>query len=243
MLNPEEKIRILKILNEGEIEIEGQFTWGSNFTFLCNVTHKEQQLPAVYKPARGERPLWDFPEETLGRREVAAYLVSEAGGWSFVPPTVYRTDAPEGEGSLQYFIPHNPEITYFSLSNEEKHMLHPVVIFDVVINNTDRKGGHILQDDEKNFWLIDHGVTFHEMPKLRTVIWDFAGQPIPGDLIEQLKALKNKLETDRRLISNLQKMISVEELQAMIERIRFLLETGVFPLPGEEVYPYPWPPV
>jgi hypothetical protein len=243
MHTPQDKSRLLKFLQKGEIIIEGQFTWGSNFTLLCNVVHEGENIPAVYKPARGERPLWDFPEESLGKREVAAFLISEASGWGFVPPTVYRMDAPEGEGSLQYFIPHDPEITYFSLSTGEKQQLQTVVLFDVIINNTDRKGGHILRDDELNYWLIDHGVTFHQIPKLRTVIWDFAGLPITGSLFEQINDLKKKLEPSSELNKNMLEFISPEELQAMLTRIDLLLETGIYPFPGEEVYPYPWPPV
>ena len=243
MLNSEEKTRILNILKNGEMTIDGQFSWGSNFTLLCSVVLEKESIPAVYKPARGERPLWDFPEETLGKRETAAYLISEAGGWHMVPPTIYRTDAPEGEGSLQYFIPHDSEITYFSLSAAEKQSLQTVVLFDLVINNTDRKGGHILRDKDLNYWLIDHGVSFHQTPKLRTVVWDFAGQPISDSLLEQLSALKGKLKNSFELSKSLLDYISVEELQAMHERISLVLETGIFPLPGEEVYPYPWPPV
>ena len=243
MLSKEEKNHLLEILEKGKINIEGQFTWGSNFTLLCNVVHKEESIPAVYKPAKGERPLWDFPEESLGKRETAAYLISEAGGWYMVPPTVYRTDAPEGEGSLQYFIPHDPQITYFSLSTAEKLLLQHVALFDVVINNTDRKGGHILRDKDMDFWLIDHGVSFHQTPKLRTVIWDFAEQPIPGSLLEQLVALKIKFNNSSELTKVMLDHISEEELQATLERIDQLLKTGIFPSPGEEVYPYPWPPV
>ncbi len=243
MLSIKDKTRILNILNNGEIKVEGQFAWGSNFTLLCHVAYKDESIPAVYKPARGERPLWDFPEESLGKRETAAYLVSEAGGWYMVPPTVYRTNAPEGEGSLQYFIPHDPEITYFKLSAAEKLSLKPVALFDAVINNTDRKGGHILRDKDMNYWLIDHGVSFHQKPKLRTVVWDFAGMPIPGDLLDQLSALKEKFEPGSEFIKNILDHISAEELQAMQQRVVSLLEEGTFPVPGEEVSPYPWPPV
>lgn len=243
MLSIEEKTRILNILTNGEIEVEGQFAWGSNFTLLCHVTHNDENIPAVYKPARGERPLWDFPEESLGKRETAAYLISEAGGWHMVPPTVYRTDAPEGEGSLQYFIPHDPEITYFSLSPSDKLSLKPVALFDAVINNTDRKGGHILRDKEMSYWLIDHGVSFHQKPKLRTVVWDFAGMPISEEHLKQLSALKEKYEPGSEDSKELLNYISPEELQAMLQRIDHLLETLIFPVPGEEVSPYPWPPV
>ena len=223
--------------------MEGLIPWSSNATLLVTVQDAELSTLGVYKPQRGERPLWDFPEESLGKREVAAFLISEASGWGFVPPTVYRIDAPEGEGSLQYFIPHDPEITYFSLSTGEKHQLQTVVLFDVIINNTDRKGGHILRDDELNYGLIDHGVTFHQIPKLRTVIWDFAGQPISGSMFEQINNLKKKLEPGSELNKNMLEFISAEELQAILTTIDLLLEKGIYPFPGEEVYPYPWPPV
>ncbi len=217
--------------------------WGSNYTFLCQVECGEPLLRAVYKPTRGERPLWDFPGETLAGREVAAYLVSEAGGWHMVPPTVFRQDGPEGSGSLQLFVDHDPDFHYFNFSQEERERLRPVDLFDIVINNTDRKGGHIFFDDDDHIWLIDHGVCFHVQPKLRTVVWDFANQPIPEDCQQQIRTLKDKLDPGQETHQELSEYLSPKEIQAMISRIDGLLQAGVFPGPSDRRYSYPWPPV
>jgi uncharacterized repeat protein (TIGR03843 family) len=235
--------QIINCLNMGTISVEGQFMWGSNYTFLCQVEYQDSSQQAVYKPVRGERPLWDFPSETLSGREVAAFLVSQAGGWDFVPPTVYRHEAPTGPGSLQYYIEHNPEYHYFNFSPEDKARLRPVALFDAVINNTDRKGGHILKDPEEKLWLIDHGVCFHAEPKLRTVIWDFAEQPLNPDESRQLQAIKEKLEQGTSLYKELSNYLSPREIQAMCTRIVRLLETKIFPAPTSNRYALPWPPV
>ena len=155
------------------------------------VRYAGQELPAVYKPIRGEQPLWDFPDNTLARREVAAYLVSEALGFHFVPYTTLREDGPfYGEGSLQQYIEYDPEYHYFSFSQEDKERLRPVAFFDLLVNNADRKGSHVLiEKDTDKLWVIDHGICFHEEDKLRTVIWDFAGKPIPGELCGTLHTL------------------------------------------------------
>ena len=217
--------------------------WGSNYTFLCNLTYQNHQLKAVYKPVRGERPLWDFPNETLAGREVAAYLVSEYAGWDFVPLTIYRQDAPSGPGSLQQYIEHDPEHHYFKFTPEERQLLRSVAVFDAVINNTDRKGGHVMVDNQGKLWLIDHGVCFHTQPKLRTVIWDFAGQPLPTAEIERIRALHGMLNPEQPLHQELCQYLSLHELRATQQRITDLLEEGVFPSPVEERYSYPWPPV
>ncbi len=243
MNQPSDKVELLKCLKLGEVEIEGQFMWGSNYTFLCNLTYETCDFKVVYKPVRGERPLWDFPNETLAGREVAAYLVSEYGGWCFVPPTVYRHDGPSGPGSLQLYVEHDPEHHYFRFSPEERKLLKSVAVFDAVINNTDRKGGHVMLDNDGKLWLIDHGVCFHVQPKLRTVIWDFAGQPLPEGETERLAALHTMLKPDQPLNLELCQYLSAHELRAMQLRIQELLESGVFPSPVEERYSYPWPPV
>ena len=179
---PPSSEQVLSILEFGDFTPKGKFLWGSNFTFLVEVTHREGDVLAVYKPTRGERPLWDFPPATLAGREVAAYIVSEALGWGFVPPTVYRANGPEGPGSLQLYIDHEAEYHYFNFSDGDRQRLRPVVLFDLLINNADRKGSHLLIDSEKNLWLIDHGICFHAEYKLRTVVWDFAGELIPERL-------------------------------------------------------------
>lgn len=217
--------------------------WGSNYTFLAEVQQGEDVLPAVYKPRKGERPLWDFPAATLTHREVAAYLVSEALGWELVPPTVYRRRGPIGPGSLQLYVEHDPEVHFFTLSHEQRQQLRPVVLFDILINNADRKGGHLLFDPGGHLWLIDHGLCFHEEEKLRTVIWDFAGEPIPADLLANLQAFQGQLASDTELTRLLGTHLKHLEIAAMQQRAQALLESGAFPNPPEDRRPYPWPPV
>jgi hypothetical protein len=234
---------IINTLLEGEITLKGQFTWGSNYTFLAEVQHEEATLPAVYKPRKGEQPLWDFPAATLTHREVAAYLVSEALGWDFVPPTVYRRRGPIGPGSLQLYVEHDPEIHFFTLSAEERQTLRPVAIFDILINNADRKGGHLLVSPDGHLWLIDHGICFHEEDKLRTVIWDFAGEAIPEGLLADVKTLLEKLAPETELSTALAEHLKAVEIGALRQRARTLLKTCTFPNPPEDRRPYPWPPV
>jgi uncharacterized repeat protein (TIGR03843 family) len=234
---------LIEVLQHGEIHVTGQFMWGSNYTFLCDVTYKEQVIQAIYKPVRGERPLWDFPNETLSGREVAAYLLSEGGNWHLVPPTVFRQQAPVGPGSLQSYVEHDPEYHYFQFSEEDKARVRPVVLFDVVANNTDRKAGHILIDPNGKLWLIDHGVCFHVEPKLRTVLWEFAGQSLTADEKSQLEALKAKLLPEKELYQQLCNYLSRREIQAICDRIDATLQAGIFPLPRQDRYSMPWPPV
>jgi uncharacterized repeat protein (TIGR03843 family) len=224
-------------LQQGTLEIRGQFTYGSNSTFLVSV---DNQLEAVYKPIRGEQPLWDFPSETLAGREVAAFLVSEALGWRLVPPTVLRSDAPYGPGSLQLRIPHDPEQHYFTLDEATRQRLRPAALFDLIINNADRKGGHILLDAENKIWLIDHGISFHAEPKLRTVIWDFATEAIPQDLLANIAQLAAGLELPQAT-PDLAAYLNSAELAALSARIAALLADPVFPLPSEEQRQVPWP--
>ncbi|MBI3158328.1 MAG: SCO1664 family protein [Chloroflexi bacterium] len=239
ILHPE----TLAALQTGEFTVQGQFMWGSNHTFLADVACAGRALKAVYKPTLGERPLWDFPVESLAGREVAAYLVSEAGGWHMVPPTVFRADGPAGRGSLQLYVEHDPELHYFNFTPEQRARLMPVALFDAVVNNTDRKGGHVLVGPDERFWLIDHGICFHVQPKLRTVIWDFAGQAIPEDEIERLKALRTQLAGEASLRRDLEPHLSEAEVGATLARIDALLAARRFPRPTNDRYSYPWPPV
>lgn len=218
--------------------------WGSNYTFFVEIEYDDQTFKGVYKPVQGEKPLWDFPAHTLAGREVAAYLVSEAGGWHHVPPTVYRAEGPSGAGSLQFYVEHNPEHHYFNFSDEEKARLRTVALFDVIINNTDRKGGHVLvEEGVGRFWLIDHGVCFHAQPKLRTVIWDFAGEALTGEECSQLNILKDKLVEGGGLFLQLSQFLNDLEILAISYRIKLLLDAGGFPSPSEDRYSYPWPPI
>jgi uncharacterized repeat protein (TIGR03843 family) len=235
---------ILTTLQKGEITIKGEFLWGSNYTFLSEVVHAGVTLQAVYKPTRGERPLWDFPAATLARREVAAYTLSEALGWKIVPPTVFTRKGPVGPGSLQLFIEHDPEYHYFNFSDEDRQRLRPVVLFDILINNADRKGSHILLDPDKHIWLIDHGICFHVEDKLRTVVWDFAGEPLPADLCEQIRNMQEILgNKENSLEKDLHKYLSSEEIAAIKERADRLVGSGTFPNPHTSRRFQPWPPL
>ncbi|HKJ28484.1 MAG TPA: SCO1664 family protein [Anaerolineales bacterium] len=239
----EDQATILAHLSQGEIEVSGQFMWGSNYTFLCSISYQDETIQAVYKPTRGERPLWDFPNETLAGREVAAYLISQAGGWEMVPPTVYREDAPAGPGSLQLFIEHDPDYHFLNFSADDKARTRAVALFDAVANNTDRKAGHVLVGEDHHLWLIDHGVCFHTHPKLRTVIWDFAGQPLTEAEQTQLSELRTALASNSKLLEDLNEYLSHREILAVIRRIDQLLESGCFPYPDENRPHMPWPPV
>jgi len=233
--------RTIEILQKGSIQIEGQFTFSSNYTFLTSIEFENSSCKAVYKPQKGETPLWDFSPDTLANRETAAFLISEMLSWGHVPPTIIRADAPFGRGSLQLFIPHNPEINYFSLSEEIKENLRPVVVFDLIVNNADRKGGHIIIDDQGQIWLIDHGICFHHQPKLRTVIWDFIGERISDKIILDLHLLNDKLEQNSPLISELEQLLSLQELTALKKRVEHIIRVPFFPVPDKNSRPFPFP--
>ncbi len=231
---------VLEALRLSPLSLMGQFIWGSNSTFLVTLDHPTGPIPAVYKPAKGERPLWDFPEGTLASREVAAYLCSQALGWDLVPPTVLRREGPLGPGSVQLFVDADPEQHYFTFSPQDKQRLRPVVTLDWVINNADRKSGHILLSPHSRLWLIDHGVCFHPQDKLRTVVWDFVGEPIPQSLLDSLVRFESSLQPNAELRNALATLLSADELAALGERVRRLQAQRRFPAPGRG-RPYPWP--
>jgi uncharacterized repeat protein (TIGR03843 family) len=228
-------------LLHGEIDLKGQFLLGSNYTFLVTVRYQQQELPAVYKPERGQQTLWDFPAASLARREVAAYLVSQALGFGFVPVTVLR-QGPFGAGSLQQYIDHNPNLHYFSFKPADRQRLRPVVLFDLLVNNADRKGSHILlQKRTRKLFLIDHGLCFHEEDKLRTVIWDFVGENLPEELVTALETFQTLLH--QQLSSQLQPYLSLAEIDALEARLEALLTRPVFPAPPEDRRAFPYPPL
>lgn len=233
--------RLLEALGKGEMEMKGLLPWGSNYTFLVYINYEDLHLPAVYKPARGERPLWDFPDGTLYKREVAAYIVCESLGWGFVPPTVCR-DGVEGVGSVQFCVDADPEDHYFNFQEDEKEFLKPIVVFDIIANNADRKGGHVLRDRQGEMWAIDHGLCFHTDPKLRTVLWDFAGQPIPEDILTPIQKFRNDLKPSSQLTQLLLQLIDKTEIDALKRRADRLLTTGCYPMAGSGRH-YPWPPL
>jgi uncharacterized repeat protein (TIGR03843 family) len=235
--------RLRDILEQGEIELKGQFTRGNNYTFLASIRMDGTEIPAVYKPARGEQPLWDFPVNTLARREVCAYLVSQALGLGLVPFTILR-DGPLGLGSLQQFIDHNPAYHYFNFRKPDLERLRPAVFFDLLVNNADRKGSHILvQKRTRKLYLIDHGLCFHAEDKLRTVVWDFAGEPIPADMLSALSNFQADLTGVGGLSAALEPYLSPEELEALRRRTDVLLESGRFPFPPEDRRSFPFPPI
>jgi uncharacterized repeat protein (TIGR03843 family) len=239
-MNSEDTDKLLQTLTHGEIEVVGQFRWSSNFTFLVEVCEEDQRLPAVYKPTQGERPLWDFPQGTLAAREVAAYLTSQLLGWDLVPPTTLRENGPAGPGSIQLFIHADPERHYFTFTEAEKQRLRPVALFDLLINNADRKGGHILLDAQEQIVLIDHGLCFHEENKLRTVLWDFIGEPIPDALLEDIQKLLHRVEHEDALVNAYTALVSPAELEALLQRARGLLLNRRYPEP-QTGRPYPYP--
>lgn len=235
----------MEILTKGRLTLKGEFLWGSNYTFLVLLEHEGESVQGVYKPIRGERPLWDFPPASLARREVAAYLVSEFLGWNLVPPTIYRKNAPLGAGSIQLFVEHNPEYHYFKFSVEDIQRLRPAVVFDLLINNADRKGSHVMIDPKNHMWLIDHGVCFHVEDKLRTVFWDFIGEDIPDVLCTDLERLEIELEPERNqsstLFLELSPHLSRSETLALARRAHHIRSQGNFPAPDPNRRPFPWP--
>lgn len=238
-----DKIDLLLALRQGELSLQGQFLQGSNYTFLGDLIYDDACLKVVYKPTRGEQPLWDFPTGSLSKREVAAYLLSEALGWELVPPTIYRHDAPMGPGSLQLYIEHDDNYHYFNFKEADRQRLRPTMAFDLLVNNADRKGSHVIMDENQHIWLIDHGVCFHTDDKLRTVIWDFASEPIPKLLANDIRRVVPGLQKGHPLYQELLSYLRSEEIAAVEKRARKLLSSGTYPRPPEQRRAYPWPPV
>lgn len=230
-------------LRHAPFEVVGRFADASNATLLVRFSDGTDDL-AVYKPQRGEAPLWDFPDGTLHRREVAAYVVSELLGWDLVPQTVLRDDGPFGVGSLQRFVQHDPSRHYFALLEEGRpdllDELRRMVVFDIVIDNADRKGGHVLVEetaDGERIRLVDHGVTFNAERKLRTVAWDFAGQPVPEDLRGEVAVLGQRGGEIRQALDGL---LSPIEVGVLLQRMQSIAGLDVFPEPSGP-RPFPWP--
>lgn len=255
-------------LRSAPLEVVGRFADASNATLLVRLLDRDdrdlealrEELGrdpelddldpldlAVYKPQRGERPLWDFPQGTLHRREVAAYLVDEALGWGLVPLTVLREEGPFGVGSLQRFVPHDPDRHYFRVVEDGDPVLvaqlRAMVLLDIVIDNADRKGGHVLVEGaadggEEHLRVVDHGVTFNVVHKLRTVAWDLAGHPVPDDLRADLDRLREALAGD--LASRLGLLLDTAEVDRLRERTVRALELELLPEPIGD-HPFPWP--
>lgn len=230
---------ILNHLRQGRLELTGRFVWGSNDTYLARVITTDGEFQAVYKPSRGEQPLWDFPDGSLAARETAAYLTSRALGWDLVPPTVLRPEGPIGGGSVQLYVEAEADRHYFTFTPQDKQRLRPAAVFDLLINNADRKGGHVLLAGDGRLWLIDHGVCFHREDKLRTVLWDFVGEAIPPALLEDLRSFRGRLRHGD-LRDQLTDLLSPAEVAALERRSDRLLADPRFPPPGRG-RPYPWP--
>jgi len=226
--------QVVELLLTGDMALQGLFPWSSNYTFLVSLTRPStpaEEVLAVYKPCRGERTLWDFPEGTLCRREFASYLVSQALGWPRIPPVVFRENGPHGPGSAQLFINADYEAHYFNL----RHLplftedFRRIALFDDIVNNADRKGGHCLKDKNGQIWAIDHGLTFHVERKLRTVIWEFSDENIAAPLLRDLKRLRELLDEPGEFYQALAQVITLAEMRAFRRRVDRLLATARFP--------------
>jgi uncharacterized repeat protein (TIGR03843 family) len=258
----------LEVLSLGDIDIQGRIMPASNATFYATATLAETTIECVYKPVAGERPLWDFPDGTLARREVAAYVVSEALAWNVVPPTVLRGDGPAGPGMLQAWrepdpgqdpvdlVPHGavPEGYLHvldaydgddrpvSLVHEDCEPLRRMAVFDVVVNNADRKGGHVLPMDDGHRFGVDHGVAFHVDDKLRTVLWGWARDPLDGTDAADVEGLVERLSSSgAELAAVLAELLTPREVHATLVRCERLLRRGMMPVPSSGRPSIPWP--
>jgi uncharacterized repeat protein (TIGR03843 family) len=241
-----ERDAALEVLTEGEIEVVGRIVGSSNNALFVNVTQTcpdpvgVRSMAAVYKPTLGERPLDDFPDGTLTRREVAAWFVSEASGWGIVPPTILR-DGPFGEGMLQAFVEPDPAVDVVEMVLGDDPRLRRMAAFDAAVNNTDRKGGHILPiDGGTHIHGVDHGVCFSPVPKLRTVLWGWRGEPLDDDELDGLTRIREALDGELR--TALGSLLSRPEVRATTRRLDTLLAERRFPLPSPTWPAIPWPP-
>lgn len=254
---------VMRRLRDDELTVEGRLTEASNATLRC-VVGSPPTLGCVYKPVAGERPLWDFPTWTLTRREVAAYAISEALGWHLVPSTVWREDGPGGEGMCQLWIDEDPQAAMVSvvrpgrvppgwrevfeaedgagrpvvLVHADNEAVARIAVFDLIVNNADRKGGHLLTDAAGRVWGIDHGVTFAAEDKLRTVLWGWAGEPIPDALLSCVDMLHDSLGSS---FDPVDRWLDESERQALRQRVRGVLASPAFPAPSGRWPAIPWP--
>ncbi|MGW4032146.1 SCO1664 family protein [Streptomyces sp. NPDC004838] len=265
---PPGSLTAVDLLAKGELTVRGQVREASNAVLLCSVSYEGEQASCVYKPVAGERPLWDFPDGTLAQREVAAYEVSEALGWGLVPPTVLR-DGPYGQGMVQLWIDADPSASLLALVEDEEPgdgwkavgfadvgegrtallvhaddaRLRRLAVLDAVINNGDRKGGHLLPSPDGSLYAIDHGVTFNVDARLRTLLWGWAGTPLPPESLSALEALSAALSPGEALATRLAELLTPAEVDAARSRVKALLATGSHPTPSGEWPAIPWPPM
>jgi uncharacterized repeat protein (TIGR03843 family) len=231
----------LALLTNAELTIEGRLIDASNATLYCSASWNGVEAACIYKPVSGERPLWDFPDGTLAEREVAAYEVSVATGWLIVPPTLYR-DGPLGPGMVQLWIDTDDDLDIVALMRSRSSAaLRRIATFDAVINNADRKGGHLLPTRSGHLYGIDHGVTFHTESKLRTVLWQWAGDDLPHEATECLRRLRSEL--NGALGERLHELLTVREVRRLGRRIDVLLQSGCHPNPPNDRHAVPWPPM
>jgi len=267
----EEVAHVLDVLTFGEIEVEGRLVDASNVALLGQLKQGELWTQVIYKPTDGERPLWDFPKGTLAEREAAAFVLSAAGGWNLVPPTVLR-DGPLGPGSVQQWIDIGEDATdslidvvtpaaltpgwlpvleaqltdgtVVVVAHADRPDLASAAVFDMVINNADRKGSHLVLDSSGSLWGFDHGLSCHLEPKLRTVLWGWVGQPLPEAELARLAALEGSLSNPSSSVAqSLKGLLMPAEVDAVSERITGLLATGRFPAPSSHGPAVPWPPL
>ncbi|MFI2004608.1 SCO1664 family protein [Streptomyces jumonjinensis] len=263
-----ELLGLLELLAKGELTVRGQVREASNAVLFCSVSYAGEEASCVYKPVAGERPLWDFPDGTLAQREVAAYEISEVLGWHLVPPTVLR-DGPYGEGMVQLWIEADPAAELLALVEEEQPgqgwkavgfaevdegrtallvhaddaRLRRLAVLDAVINNGDRKGGHLLPAPDGVLYAIDHGVTFNVDDKLRTLLWGWAGEPLPPEALAALGALSSALADGGPLVTRLAQLLTPAEVAAVRARVAALVASGKHPAPSGEWPAIPWPPL
>jgi len=234
------------LLETAPLTVRGRIPNSSNHTLLVTLDGggDDEQVAAVYKPRAGERPLWDFPTGTLCQREVAAAVVSDLLGWGLVPPTVLR-DGPLGEGSLQLFVPHDPRRHYFVLVDDERH--HPALarlaLFDLLVNNADRKASHVILAPDGRIVGCDHGLCFHPEPKLRTVVWELGGYAIPAAWRDDLRRLAATLAALDDAAADLRDLLTPREVAVLAERAAALASLDALPDVEEDLRPYPWPPL
>lgn len=229
---------VLNLIARGDMTGCELIPWGSNYTFAVRLVCDGASAIGIYKPMRGEAPLWDFPRGTLYRREHAAYVVSHLLGWDFIPPTVIR-DGLHGVGSVQLFVEHEAT-DYFHFRADHEDDLKRMCVFDMVTNNADRKAGHCLKGVDGQVWGIDHGLTFNVQPKLRTVIWDYGGQAIPPALVDDLLDFRTDPARVKEMYACLAGQLAKDELAAFLKRIDLLIQEPVFPEPYSR-RALPWP--
>jgi uncharacterized repeat protein (TIGR03843 family) len=229
---------VLNVLRHGTLSIEGRLVDASNATLFCEAAVDGQTIHCVYKPIRGERPLWDFPDGTLAAREVSAYAVSQSLHWDLVPPTVLR-DGPFGPGMCQLWIDVDPEVDLVELAQSDHPDLRRMVVFDAVVNNADRKGGHLLPRGGRVRG-IDHGICFSTEDKLRTLLWQWRGEPLSDEAIDALGVLRADLEGG--LGASLRGLLTAREVRRTVERVDRLLTTRLHPEPSPDWPAIPWPP-